>query len=149
MNKNVLIYDDRYWDEENEVLVIEINEMFPNVDVFTAGSYAIFKERVKKKQYDIFILDIMGAKESEEDEINGSLINEDEIGLTMLTELRSGMYPIQNTDVPIIIRSAKGDEYRIQSICRKHDVEHVFYPSTESNKLIIEILKNYFSISER
>ncbi|MFA6089889.1 MAG: hypothetical protein WC755_08580 [Candidatus Woesearchaeota archaeon] len=136
----ILIFDDAfslngYILFENEILL----EM-PDISIKSAHNFYAFEKELKLGNFRAIILDIMGADTKISSIENGEKILSDFLGIEMLQRIRSGLYPKQDKDVVIIMRTARADEPDICSLCIAEGANYIFPPG-EFDSQIIEILQ--------
>ena len=141
----ILIYDD----EKSYLTTMFKNDIkieLRDVQVFVAHSFDYFETLMGRHKFDAAILDIIGA----ENHINSAYGNEHVppsfIGIELLKRIRKGFYSKfdQKADMPIYMRTARGEEPKIQTACTLAGANKIFEISEESDVKIIDLLRKKF-----
>ncbi len=132
----VLFFDDDKTNLSNVLLVQRILYEIPDIDIKQAHSFNKFETRMLEGNFNVVILDIMGAP------INiprldgkGNVMDKD-LGIEMLKMIREHVFPNQKYDVIIIMRSALARQTRIRDKCDEYGANFFFAPGNDDDRII-------------
>ncbi len=139
---NIIFYDDDQYRIDNTLFPNEIKIAIPGTSVFVAHSLEYLEVTLERKIADVVILDIMGAENGITGIDSGNKVAPNHLGIEILKRLRKGYYNKynQNPNVPIIMRSALGDDVEIQRVCKNAGANHIYLLSAANDKEIIKEL---------
>lgn len=115
----------------------------PHIKFIIAGTVKYFENRLKKIQFDAFILDIMTIEMNIRKYDTKELVNRKDVGIELLRRIRASIYKNQNADALIIMRSARAIEATVRSICKREGANHIFRPGGDDLKIISNLKKAF------
>jgi hypothetical protein len=133
---NIIFFEDEYTKPLNIRFRLEILEELPDLILEYVSTVEFFEDRLSKKRFEIFIIDIMTTETTITSNKNGNRIERSLVGIELLERLRDGQYQLQSKNAMTIIRSARATEPDIRRMCLNRGANYIMTPGADDHEII-------------
>lgn len=135
MTRHVLFFDDFPLEAENQIFLLKLRRAFKGTDVEVEEQKTVpsLAGRLETHPFDAMILDIMAA-------MPDTPGMEALAGIEILRRCRTGTYGPVNKDIPIYMRSARGELY-VKQLAGDLKANGYFRPGSDDDELVATLKK--------
>lgn len=134
----ILFFEDDPLASENRLFRFRLRREFADIEIDTdeIRSVATFEQVIRKREFDIVILDIMAQAPDDfrwtgtDEQVPSAMT-----GVELLRRCRLGEYGPQCVDIPIFMRTARGESH-IRRLCKREGATDYLEAGAQDSELI-------------
>lgn len=146
----LLIFEDLPFRDENDQFHMHLEDQLEELEVQIDQTMNVpsFEREIVRRDYDVLVLDIMAlAPVDFRWTQTGDDVPDTLVGVELLYRCRKGVYGDQYINVPIYMRTARG-ESDVRQYCKHLGATGCLDPGVDDMKLISKI-KEHFAVASR